>query len=73
MEILVKAKSPVPPPEVPDASEVIDTCHRDILAHLEKLTSLVSRLQADGKQEERIQVRELAAFFTGPAREHNDD
>lgn len=69
LEILVKAQQP----DVSHASEVFDICHREVLAHLEKLTSLVSRLQADVEQEGRSQVRELAAFFTGPAREHNHD
>ena len=67
------AKSLVPQTVVPTALEVFDVGHRDILAHLDKLTALVSVLEADPDQNTRSQARELFAFFTGPAREHNYD
>jgi hemerythrin-like domain-containing protein len=72
LEIAVKAEPFAPRPDVP-YPDVVDVCHRDILAQLEKLAILASGLHADVDAGARSQVRELVAFFTGPAREHNDD
>ena len=69
----MKAKSRVLQPDVTDAFGVFDVCHREILSHLDQLTGLVCGLKVDADEPVRSQARELIAFFTGPAREHNYD
>jgi hemerythrin-like domain-containing protein len=72
-EVVVKARSLVPKPEVTDAFVVFDVCHRDILVHLDELIELTSRQPVDLDEQARVQAREVIAFFAGPAREHNYD
>ena len=58
----------------PDFFDVLGGCHREIRVHLDKLTAIVSQLQIAAPNEHaRSQAREVIAFFTGPAREHNFD
>jgi iron-sulfur cluster repair protein YtfE (RIC family) len=69
----VKA-TPIVPAVAPDTFAVLDASHRDALSHLNQLTDLVSRLQVSDLAEPlRRAARELIAFFSGPAREHNAD
>jgi iron-sulfur cluster repair protein YtfE (RIC family) len=70
----MKAKSHTAKSSPGDFVDALDGCHRDILVHLDKLVALVSELQLDGPNDAvRTQARELIAFFSGPAREHNYD
>ena len=70
----MKAKTHVAKCHPPDFFDALGVCHRDTLVHLDKLMALVSQLGlavSNGKV--RRQAREVVAFFSGPAREHNYD
>lgn len=57
-----------------DVPEVLDPSHRDILVHLDKLVALTGRLRNPTRDDAlRQQSRDLIAFFSGPARDHNYD
>jgi iron-sulfur cluster repair protein YtfE (RIC family) len=59
----------------PDLFDVLGNAHRDVRIHLGKLTTLVAELKRGGAPNDglRREARELIAFFSGPAREHNYD
>ena len=69
----MKAKSHVRKSRLP-VFDALGGSHRDIVMHLDKLMALVAQLQVMPPNEEvRSEARELVAFFSGPAREHNYD
>ena len=58
----------------PDGFEVLDACHIQTVFILGKLTALVSRLAGVGADSEaRAMAGEIAAFFSGTARQHHQD
>ena len=70
----MKAKSHVRKSRLPVVFDALGGCHRDIVMHLDKLMALVAQLQVTPPNEEvRGEARELVAFFSAPAREHNYD
>ncbi len=57
-----------------DGFEVLDACHIRTVFTLGKLTALVSRLASVGADPEaRAMAGEIAAFFSGTARQHHQD
>ena len=57
-----------------DGFEVLDACHIRTVFTLGKLTALVSRLASTGADAEaRAMAGEIAAFFSGTARQHHQD
>ena len=70
----MKTKAHVGKPEVPEFLNVLQEGHREILDHLDKLLMLAAEApSAKPTDESRAQAREIIAFFSGPAREHNYD
>ena len=70
----MKTRSLVANSGVPDLFDLFDDCHRQIVAHLDKLAAVVSHLQVAAPDARvRSEARDVAAFFSGPAREHNYD
>ncbi len=61
-------------PSALDGFEVLDACHIQTVFTLGKLTALVSRLANVGADPEaRAMAGEIAAFFSGTARQHHQD
>ena len=61
-------------PSTHDGFEVLDACHIQTVFTLGKLTALVSRLARVGADPEaRAMASEIAAFFSGTARQHHQD
>lgn len=57
---------------VPDAFDVFDASHREIVMQLQNLDDLCARLRrAAPSAEDAVLARDLIAFFSGPARDHN--
>jgi len=57
-----------------DGFDVLDACHRKILASLGKLRTLMERLETVGPDADvRALAREIGEFFSGTAREHHVD
>ena len=57
-----------------DGFEMLDACHIQTVFTLGKLTALVSRLGSAGADPEaRAMAGEIAAFFSGTARQHHQD
>lgn len=61
-------------PPTGDGFEVLDACHIRTVFTLGKLTALVSRLVNEGPDAEaKAMASEIAAFFSGTARQHHQD
>lgn len=57
-----------------DGFEVLDSCHRQMLATLDTLAALVERLDAHGPDDAaRAMAGEVLAFFSTTARQHHED
>jgi hemerythrin-like domain-containing protein len=57
-----------------DGFEVLDACHRQILASLAQLRTLIERLESEGPDTQvRTLAREIGQFFSSTAREHHAD
>ena len=57
-----------------DGFDVLDACHIQTVFALGKLAALVTRLAASGPDAEaRAMAGEIAAFFSGTARQHHQD
>jgi hemerythrin-like domain-containing protein len=57
-----------------DGFELLDTCHIRTALTLGKLTELLSRLESAGPDAEaRAMAGDIAAFFSGTARQHHQD
>jgi len=71
---MTTTKTPADTAPTLDGFEVLDDCHRQILAMLGKLATLTQRLERDGPDAEvRALAREVGQFFSGAAREHHVD
>jgi hypothetical protein len=54
--------------------EVLESRHREILVHLEKLTELVGNLQSASPDDKvRCCAHEVIEFFSAPSRDHDYD
>lgn len=57
-----------------DGFEVLDSCHREMLATLDTLAALVKRLEAQGADDAaRAMASEVLGFFSTTARRHHED
>jgi iron-sulfur cluster repair protein YtfE (RIC family) len=57
-----------------DAFEVLDACHRKILLALDKLSTLVARLETAGTDPQaRSMASEVLMFFSTTVRQHHED
>jgi hemerythrin-like domain-containing protein len=58
-----------------DGFDVLDACHRQTLAMLDQLTTLVSRLETGGgaDAQARAMAKEIVQFFSTTARQHHED
>lgn len=57
---------------VPDAFDVFDASHREIVMQLQNLDDLCAKLQrASPSEKDAVRARDLISFFSGPARDHN--
>lgn len=70
----MNSKASVVKPEVSEVLEILQEGHREILDHLDKLLMLAAEPPiALPTEESRARARQVIAFFSGPAREHNYD
>jgi hemerythrin-like domain-containing protein len=54
--------------------DVLDECHREVVAHLHQMQTLVDHLRAHGHDEPACQMaRQIFDFFMTTAREHHQD
>lgn len=59
-------------PTTPSTIEVLDTCHQQILAHLDQLQILLGLLRDDGDEGlTRRLAGEMEAFFSNTSRQHH--
>jgi hemerythrin-like domain-containing protein len=59
---------------VPDGFTVLDACHRQTLATLDQLGTLLSRLDSVGADAEAMKsAGEIVRFFATTARQHHED
>ncbi|HWP11081.1 MAG TPA: hemerythrin domain-containing protein [Ramlibacter sp.] len=57
----------------PAPFEALDACHRQILAHLQKLSELAQRIETVGVDAvAQQQASAIEAFFSGTARQHHE-
>ena len=68
------SSDPAAPVPSVDGFDVLDTCHRQTLLTLDKLTALVARLGSSGTDDDaRATAAEIVHFFLTTARQHHED
>ena len=61
-------------PAMPDGFAVLDACHRQTLAMLDQLSTLLSRLETVGADAAAMKsAAEIVKFFATTARQHHED